>query len=158
MWITRRQASTTGVTPPIADRRRVRWVALALAVSWASMLFHNQWELPITPLDLENTGPLAADIALLVACWSGPRSRVVWTVILAWGLLNLVVGGLVTVLPLPVLPFVPEQTVDHYAVHGVYAVGQLPLVLVAGGALRHLRPQKQRIIGADGGHDGRADG
>ena len=76
------------------------------------MVFHNQWELPLTPLDLENMGPLAVDIALLVVCWRRPRSRVVWTVILAWGLLNMVVGGLLTVLPLPVLPFAPEQTVE----------------------------------------------
>lgn len=157
MWTNHRQASTTGVTSPTADRRRVGLLALALAVSWASMVFHNQWELPITPLDLANTGPLAVDIALLVACWRWPRSHVVWTVVLAWGLLNMVVGGLVTVLPLPVLPFGPEQTVDHYAVHVVYAIGQLPLVLVAGGALRQLRHRKY-WIGADGGQDGRVDG
>jgi hypothetical protein len=116
------------------------------------MLVHNQWELPLTPLDLENTGPLAVDIALLVACRKWPLSRVPWTVVLAWGLLNLVIGGLVTVLPLPVLPFVPEQTVDHYAVHLVYAAGQIPLILVAGRTLRQLRHQKDRT-GAEGGQD-----
>jgi len=156
MWTDHRQASTD-VTAPTADRRRVGLLALALAVSWASMLFHNQWELPLTPLDLENTGPLAVDIALFVACWRRPSSRLLWIVILVWGLLNMVVGGLLTVLPLPVLPFVPEQTVDHYAVHVVYAIGQLPLVLVAGGALRRLHRQTQRIS-AEGDQDDRADG
>ena len=156
MWTDHRQASTD-VNAPTTDRRRVGLLALALAVSWASMLFHNQWELPLTPLDLENTGPLAVDIALLLACWWRPWSRLVWTAILAWGLINMVVGGLLTVLPLPVLPFVPEQTVDHYAVHVVYAIGQLPLVLVAGGALRRRRRQTQRIS-AEGDQDGRADG
>lgn len=131
-------------------------LTLALAASWASMVFHNQWELPLTPLDFENTGPLAVDIALLVVCWAWPWSRGAWTLILAWGLLNMVVGGLVTVLPLPVLPFAPEQTVDHYLVHLVYAGGQLPLVLVAVGALRQLRTQKQ-WNSVDGGRDDRAD-
>jgi hypothetical protein len=157
MWTNHRQASTRGVTSSITDRRRVGLLALGLAVSWASMVFHNQWELPLTLLDLENTGPLAADIALLIACWRWPRSRLTWTVILVWGWLNMVVGGIVTVLPLPVLPFFPEQTVDHYAVHVVYAIGQLPLVLLAGGALRQLRHQKKRI-GAEEGQDGRANG
>jgi hypothetical protein len=72
---------------------------------------------------------------------------VAWAVVLTWALLNMMVGGVVTVLPLPVLPFVPEQTVDHYAVHVVYAIGQLPLVLVARGALRQLRHQKEPMGG-----------
>jgi len=99
------------------------------------MVFHNQLELPLTLLAVENMGPLVFDIALFVACWWRPRSKVVWSAILAWALLNMVVGGLVTVLPLPVLPFVPEQTVGHYAVHAVYTIGQLPLVLIAARAL-----------------------
>ena len=45
---------------------------------------------------------------------------------------------------------------EHYAVHAVYAVGQLPLVFLAGAALRRLRNIKQPI-GANGGHDDRAD-
>jgi len=154
MTINHRQAST-GAIAPTPHRRRIGPLALALAVSWASMVFHNQ-ELPLTLLDLENTGPLAVDIALLIACWWRPSSRVVWTTILVWGLLNMVIGGLVTTLPLPVLPFDPPQTVEHYAVHLVYAVGQLPLVLVAGEALRQLRGQKQEMR-AEGGQDGRAD-
>lgn len=156
MGIDHRQTSA-GATAWTADRRRIGLLALALAVSWASMLFHNLRELPLTTLDLENTGPLAVDVVLLVVCWWRPRSRLVWTAVLAWGLLNLVVGAVLTVLPLPVLPFAPEQTIDHYAVHAVYAIGQLPLVLVAGGALRKLRHQKQRI-GTEGDRDVRADG
>ena len=155
MWTDHRQSSTNAEGPAV-DRRRVGLLAPALAVSWASMLFHNQMELPLTPLDIENTGPLALDIVLFVACWWRPQSRLVWTAILAWGLLNMVVGGIVTVLPLPVLPFAPEQTVDHYAVHAVYVIGQLPVLLLASGSLRRLRRQRQRI-GTEGDHDVRAD-
>jgi hypothetical protein len=151
-----RRAPTTVATSTSSDRARVGLLTLALAVSWASMLFHNQ-ELPLTLLDVENTGPLAFDVALLVVCWWWPSSRVVWTAILVWGVVNMVIGGILTVLPLPVLPFSPAQTVEHYAVHAVYAIGQLPLVLVAGRALRQLRQKKQHN-GANGGHDDSAGG
>ena len=156
MWVIQRQDSNTDVAASTAGRRKLGLLALALAVSWGSMLFHNQSELPLTPLDIENTGPLAVDIVLFVACWRWPSSRVVWTSILVWALINMVVGGIVTVLPLPVLPFVPEQTVEHYVVHAVYAIGQLPLVLVAAGALRDLRYQKRGIAADGGGQDVRA--
>ena len=149
---TNHRQDLTDVGSPSFDRRRIGLLAMALLVSWASMLFHNLSELPITLTDLANMGPLAFDVVLLVACWWRPRSRVLWAVILAWGLLNMVVGGIVTVLPLPILPFVPEQTVEHYAVHLVYTIGQLPLVLVATMVL--YREQGTR---ANGGRDGRAD-
>jgi hypothetical protein len=48
--------------------------------------------------------------------------------ILGWALLNLVIGGVVSVLPLPILLFEPEQTLDHYLAHVYYTAGQLPLV------------------------------
>ena len=158
MWINQHQDPSTDAAGPAARRRMLGLLALALAVSWGSMLFHNQTELPVTPLDIENTGPLAVDVALFFACWRWPWSRVVWMSILVWALINMVVGGIVTVLPLPVLPFVPEQTVEHYAVHAVYAIGQLPLALVAAGALRRLRHQKQGIAEDEGGQDVRAHG
>lgn len=154
VWINHRADPNTAVAPN-AGRRRLGLLALAFAVSWGSMLFHNQLELPLTPLDLENTGPLAVDVILFVACWRWPWSRVVWVSILVWALLNLVVGGIVTVLPLTVLPFAPEQTVEHYAVHAVYAIGQLPLVLVASGALRSLLYQRG-MKAEEGGQDVRA--
>ena len=69
----------------------------------------------------------------------------------------MVVGGLLTVLPLPVLPFVPEQSVGHYAVHVVYAVGQLPLVLVAAGSASALAASEAWKWG-EGDRDDRADG
>lgn len=33
-------------------------------------------------------------------------------------------------LPLPFLPFDPEQSVQHYLMHVVYAVGQMPLLVL----------------------------
>lgn len=111
-------------------------VGLALGVSWVTMLGHNLHELPLAVSDLENTGPLLVALVLSVAYWRRGGSRAVQWAILGWALLNLVIGGIVTVLPLPILPFVPEQSLDHYLAHAVYTVGQVPLVLVAVAALR----------------------
>jgi len=137
MWTTSRQSSagyrgTRSAMKPTPGR-----MAIAFVVSWVAMLAHNLSELPLTPVDIENSGPLLVDLALLAAYWRRPTSRVVQVAILGWALLNLVIGGMVSVLPLPVLPFVPEQSWSHYVAHLVYTVGQVPLVLVAVAALRH---------------------
>jgi hypothetical protein len=108
----------------------------ALAISWGSMLAHNLYELPLGPLDLENSGPLLVAIGLGAAYVARPGSFPVASMAFAWGALNLVVGGIVTVLPLSFLPFVPEQSVSHYAAHVVYTLGQVPLVVVSYRAAR----------------------
>lgn len=76
--------------------------------------------------------PLAVS-ALLGALLVRRPSRPVLLATVAWALL-VVVGGGGSVLPLSVLPFVPEQSVSHYAAHVVYAALQLPLLWVAGRA------------------------
>ena len=65
---------------------------------------------------------------LVLATWRAPRAR--WPVVamLAYGALMLIGGGL-SVLPLPILPFSPEQSYAHYLSHAVYAAAQLPLVV-----------------------------
>ncbi len=113
-----------------------RTMAAALAISWVSMLAHNLYELPLSPVDPENSGPLVVAVALGLAYAARPGSFLVATLAFAWGVLNLVVGGVLSVLPLSVLPFVPEQTVIHYGAHVVYALGQVPLVVVACRAAR----------------------
>ena len=111
-------------------------MAAALTLSALSMLAHNLYELPLGPLDPQNAGPIgfAALLGGAYALW--PDSKVVAAAALVWGLLNLVIGGIVTVLPLPILPFAPEQSFSHYAAHLVYAAGQVPLVVLAHHALR----------------------
>ena len=123
--------STSGWLNPTPGR-----MAIAFAASWVSMLGHNLFELPLTPVDIENSGPLLVDLALLAAYWRRPTSRGVQVAILVWAVLNLVIGGVVTVLPLPVLPFVPEQSLAHYLSHLLYTVGQVPLVILSVAALR----------------------
>ena len=98
-------------------------MTVALAISWGSMLGHNLYELPLGPLDPENSGPLLVAAGLGAAYAARPGSFLVALVAFAWGVLNLVVGGVLSVLPLSFLPFVPEQSMSHYGVHVVYALG-----------------------------------
>ena len=105
-------------------------MAAAIALSAGSMLAHNLYELPLSPIDLENSGPIVFAAILGMAYAVRPGSRAVAAAILGWGVLNLVIGGIVSVLPLPILPFVPEQSVTHYTAHVVYTLGQIPLVVL----------------------------
>jgi hypothetical protein len=111
-------------------------MAVALALSALSMLAHNLYELPLRPIDLENSGPIAFAAILGVAYALRPGSKAVAAAALAWGVLNLVIGGIVSVLPLSILPFVPEQSATHYGAHVVYALGQIPLVVLGYRAVR----------------------
>lgn len=115
-------------------------IAACSALAVGGMLAHNALELgPAFLLNPETLLPVALYVVL---AWlvrrpsSGTGERVA---LLAWALLNLIVGGILSVLPLDLLPFVPDQSVGHYAAHAVYAVAQVPLVLVAVRALRHDR-------------------
>lgn len=63
--------------------------------------------------------------ALLLA-WGRRRSRRGW-----WALLNLLGGAVLSVLPLPFLPFVPEQSLRHYSFHLPYGLTQVPLIVAA---------------------------
>jgi hypothetical protein len=111
-------------------------MGVALVLSALSMLAHNLYELPLSPIDVENSGPIAFAFILGAAYALRPDSKLVAATALAWGVLNLVIGGIVTVLPLSILPFEPEQSMTHYGAHVVYAVGQLPLIVLAYRALR----------------------
>lgn len=77
-------------------------------------------------------------LVLIVWWWIRP-GRTLILVTGVWVLLSLVVGAFLTVLPLSVLPFEPEQSVSHYQAHLIYAVTQVPpLVVLAwmGGRVR----------------------
>jgi hypothetical protein len=91
---------------------------------------HNAGDLPgQTPLSPESVGPGLVHL-ILVALWFLPPSRRVasW-LLLGWALLNLIGGAVLSVLPLPILPFAPEQSLRHYLFHLLYGVCQLPLIV-----------------------------
>ncbi len=121
-------------------------MAAALALSAGSMLAHNLYELPLSPIDLENSGPILVAALLGVAYAFNPGSKAVPAAALGWGMLNLVIGGIVSVLPLSILPFVPEQSVTHYGAHVVYTLGQVPLVALSYRALRAPAPGGDRLV------------
>jgi hypothetical protein len=120
-----------------------RWIALVLGttvVAWSGFILHNVADLPGQTLaGPESLSPTIVTVALLVM-WLVPRTRTAATwALLAWSVLNLVGGGIVSVLPIGLFPFDPAQSLRHYAFHGVYAVTQVPLVWVCIAFLRSRR-------------------
>jgi hypothetical protein len=112
----------------IAEERPFTHLALFLSLSWLGMFVHNMIELPLTLLSLENSLPGLVSIALFLGWWLLPTHRLPAWAILGWALLHLVVGGILSVLPLPIWPFVPDQSATHYLSHLIYSLAQLPLI------------------------------
>jgi len=112
-------------------------VVLASVIAAAGMMAHNVLEFgPAFLLDLETLIPLAIFGLLALRAWARPANAVVHVALLAWALLNLVGGGILSVLPLWLFPYQPEQSLGHYTVHVIYVAAQLPLVVVAARAVR----------------------
>ena len=137
-------------------RRDPAWevaVVAATTVAWGGFFVHNVAELPgQTILSPESLFPTLVWIGALVL-WLIPATRTAgaW-ILLAWAVINLV-GGAISVLPLPFLPYEPEQTIEHYAFHGLYAATQLPLIGVTAVWLN--RRARARSGVAHGAHDTR---
>jgi hypothetical protein len=55
------------------------------------------------------------------------------------GWLHAIGGGLLSVLPLPWWLYQPEQSLRHYAVHALYGLLQVPLLIVLTRYLHHPR-------------------
>ena len=77
---------------------------------------------------------LGGQLLLLAVAVRRPRAAAGW--LLASALLQLAGGAVLSVLPLPFLPYAPEQTPAHYAMHALYGVAQLPLLHAAWRTLR----------------------
>ena len=132
--------------PPTSEYvRSTYWMAGAVALAWLGMYVHNVADLPnVTLSSSENVLPGLVWILLFGLWWAVPSRSWPARLLLAWGMLNLV-GGFGTVLPLPALPFKPEQSLRHYTFHVLYALTQLPLL----GLVRHeLRQLRSRAEGA----------
>ena len=110
--------------------RTIVFVA-AVLLSWLGFFVHNIADLPgQSILSPESLYPTIV-FAVLLAVWFVPRVRTVATwLLLVWAVLHLVGGAVLSVLPLPILPFAPDQSLYHYAFHGLYGVLQVPLILL----------------------------
>ena len=116
--------------------RTVQLVAALTLVSWFGMIVHDRISLPnLSLLAPDVVLPTLVSVALFAAWWAWP-GRLSFSFLLGWALLHFAVGGLLSGLPWPFLPFVPEQTLQHYIAHAVYAACQVPLLAV----LLRLRP------------------
>ena len=90
------------------------------------MLVHNLEEFgPWILIGPETWVPAAITVLLGVAMFRRPGIGV-FIAAMGWAAIVIVFGG-ASVLPLPIWPFTPEQTVSHYTAHVVYALAQLPL-------------------------------
>jgi hypothetical protein len=128
----------------MTDRRPPSAAVLVLAsvIAAAGMVAHNLFEFgPTFLLDPETVIPLGIFGLLALLASATPANATVCVLLLAWPVLNLVGGGILSVLPLGLFPFTPEQSLGHYAIHVVYGVTQLPLIVVAArGLTRGRRP------------------
>lgn len=105
-------------------------VLVALGLSGAGHVIHNLAEFPLgILLGWETVFPLAVTVALGAWLVSRP-GRLAFVAAGGWALV-VIIGGGGSVLPLGMLPFVPDQSLSHYLAHLVYALAQLPLLWVA---------------------------
>lgn len=120
----------------ITVNRQVGLVAGAAALSWLGEYIHNQIALPqLTLLSPANSLVALGAILLFLAWWLLPYKRLTITLLLVWGVLNLA-WAIVTILPTNFLPFSPEQTLEHYFAHVIYALAQMPLIVIMASGIR----------------------
>jgi hypothetical protein len=119
-------SAATALVPP----GTVRLVAALTVLSWFGMIIHDRMSLPeLSLLSPEVVLPTVVSVALVAAWWAWP-GRLSFGLLFGWTMLHFAVGGILSVLPLPFLPFVPEQTIEHYVAHALYAGCQLPQLFV----------------------------
>ena len=107
------------------------WVAAFTLLAWLGVFLHNRADLPQLPvLSPESSIPALISLLLFLGWWLLPQKLTMRLALLSWALLNLLVGGILSVIPFPLWPFHPEQTVFHYLMHAQYTLTQIPLVVI----------------------------
>lgn len=121
-------------------RQRIR-IIIAVAVAWLGLWAHELYRVPSAfGLTVDGSLPLLAVAGALLAWWFlATHIRAAAVALLIYALINFV-GGILSVLPLPFLPFAPEQTADHYLIHAMYAVCQIPLMAMAFSSSKSSQP------------------
>jgi len=133
--------------PTPATKQEVGWVAACVLLSWFGLFLHNRADLPHLPvLSPESSIPALISLLLFLGWWLLPAKRTMRAALLSWVLLNLLVGGILSVLPLPFWPFHPEQTVFHYLMHAQYILTQIPLIVILLQQARRSASGKRRRV------------
>jgi hypothetical protein len=99
-------------------------------ISWMGMIIHNRVELPMMSLlRVEYLIPTAIYIIMLCGWLYQPAYQRLWTWLLfSWVIIHFVIGAWLSVLPLSIWPFLPEQSSRHYLSHVIYGLLQVPLL------------------------------
>jgi hypothetical protein len=114
--------SRAGIRPP-------GWIAAFSALSWLGEFIHNRIELPgLTLFSPENSVTALVTFALFLIWWFLPAKRIPGILLLALGLVHLLGGAILSVIPFQFLTFYPEQSTTHYLAHVLYGLAQLPLI------------------------------
>ena len=121
----------------------IMWMAAAVGLSALGMAYHTVMEFGWSGPFSIATGMIpvvSVQVFLFMLWWLSPRARTVtgWALVVT-GLFQLLGGAIISVLPLPFLPFEPEQSVSHYLSHLVLGIAQIPLLVVP------LRQQRRRV-------------
>ena len=121
-----------------SGRSTQRYALPALVVSGTGHVIHNLADFPVTILlGWETLFPLTVTVLLGVALIYRP-GRSAYAAAVIWALVVLL-GAVVTVIPFGFLPFIPDQSISHYAVHVLYTVTQIPLLWIGIRGFRHAR-------------------
>lgn len=112
---------------PKPDHSETSWIYVTAAVSWLGFLVHNVADLPDQSLSSPETLWPSLTTGALLAIYRFGATRPATLALFAWATLNLL-GAALTVLPLALLPFDPEQTPRHYSFHVLYFASQVPLL------------------------------
>ena len=112
--------------------KAIRLAAIVMALSMLGLVLHNVREFGWAALLSPSTGTIPMivfGLLLVIVWWQIAGLRTVVTIfMIGYGVLNLVGGGVLSVLPMGFLPFEPEQSLPHYTSHVIYSVTQLPLI------------------------------
>ena len=115
------------------------WVSVGLVLSTFGGWYHNIEEFPTMPQWApEMLMTIVPGAVLLGWWWLRPGAALMW-VTTVWVLLGLIVGAFLSVFPLQVWPFDPEQTADHYRTHLIYAATQVPTLVVLAWLMGRMR-------------------
>lgn len=136
-----------------AGRGFIVMIAAFTLLSWLGEYLHNRAELPqLSLFSPENFLMLLVAVCLFVLWVVLPNSLVPAILLLALATLHLVGGALISVLPLPILPFQPEQSIGHYLAHAMYGLAQVPLIVAIVWQIRRSRRlRSQAAMPATGG-------